>query len=174
MSKSKKQKEEILNSLTDKLNDAKGAVFTSFVGLKVKDIESLRKLCRESGSECLVSKKTLLRLALSKVGLKDADGEIFNDEVAVIFSYNDEITAAKIVGQFFEKCEALNIKGGILENKIIGLDSVKQLISIPSKEELYAKLVGSINSPLSGLVNTLNGNLRSFVQVLNSIKEQKS
>ena len=174
MAKDKKQKEEILNSLIDKLNSAKGVVFTSFVGLKVKDIESLRKLCRESSSECLVSKKTLLRLALSKAGLKDANEEIFSNEIAVIFSHNDEITAAKIVGQFSKKREALNIKGGILENKIIDLDSVKQLIDIPSKEELYAKLVGSINSPLSGLVNTLNGNIRGFIQVLNSIKEQKS
>ncbi|MEA2064804.1 MAG: 50S ribosomal protein L10 [Patescibacteria group bacterium] len=174
MPKSKKQKDEILNSLTDKLNDAKGAVFTSFIGLKVKDIESLRKLCRDSGSECLVSKKTLLRLALNKAGLKDADEEIFNDEIAVVFSYDDEITAAKIVGQFSKKCKKLNIKGGILENKIIDLNNVNKLISIPSKEELYAKLVGSINSPLSGLVNTLNGNIRGFVQVLNSIREQKS
>lgn len=174
MPKNKKQKEEILNSLVDKINSAKGVVFTSFVGLKVEDIESLRKLCRESGSECLVSKKTLLRLALSKIGLKDADEEIFSNEIATVFSYNDEITAAKIVGQFSKKREALNIKGGILENKIIDLDIVKKLISIPPKEELYAKLVGSINSPLSGLVNTLNGNIRGFVQVLNSIKEQKS
>lgn len=174
MPKNKKQKEEILNSVVDKLNNAKGAVFTSFTGLKVKDIENLRKLCRDSGSECLASKKTLLRLALNKAGIKDTQEDIFNNEIAVIFSYDDEIMAAKIAGQFSKKCKELNIKGGILENEIIDLDKVKKLISIPSKEELYAKLVGSINSPLSGLVNTLNGNIRGFVQVLNSIKEQKS
>ncbi|MBT4277304.1 50S ribosomal protein L10 [Candidatus Falkowbacteria bacterium] len=174
MPKTKQQKKEMLESLIKKLEDSKAAVFAGFQGLTVNETETLRKTCRENNLEYLVAKKTLLKIALEKSGLKAEDKEIFSNEVAVVLSYADEVTAAKIVAKFAKDHEVVTLKGGILESKIIDLNMVKKLVSIPSKEELLAKLVGSINAPVSGFVTVLKGNLRGLVQTLNAIKEQKN
>lgn len=173
MSKNKDQKKQILDLIIDKLGKSKAAVFVGFNGLSVNDSEKLRNLCRENDLEYLVAKKTLLNIVLDKLDLKTDDKEIFSNEVAIIFSYGDEITGAKIVSKFAKDNEAVIIKGGIFENKIVNLSMIKKISSIPGRQELYAKLVGSLNSPVSGFVNVLSGNLRGFVQVLNSIKEKK-
>ena len=173
MPKNKDQKKQILDLIIDKLKKSKAAVFVGFNGLSVGDSEQLRNLCRENDLEYLVAKKTLLSIALDKLNLKTDDKEIFSNEVAVIFSYGDEITGAKIVSKFAKDNEAVIIKGGIFEDKIVNLSMIKKISSIPGRQELYAKLVGSLNAPVNGFVNVLKGNLRGFVQVLNAIKEKK-
>lgn len=174
MPKTKQQKKEMLKSLVEKLEKSKAAVFVGFQGLTVNDAEVLRNVCRENDLEYLVAKKTLLKIALEKLDLKVEDNEILSNEVAVVLSYGDEVTAPKVIAKFAKEHEAVILKGGILESKIIDLNMVKKLVSIPSKEELLAKVVGSLNAPISGFVTVLKGNLRGLVQVLNSIKEQKN
>ncbi len=175
MPKTREQKKAILQDLTDKIQKAKAVVFVGFQGLKVKDIEELRKICRENGLEYYAAKKTLLKKALDSLGLSPAENEdIFSQEVALVYSYEDEVSGAKIADKFSRSHECLVLKGGILENRLVNLPEIKQLASLPTKEELYAKVVGSIKAPLSGLANVLAGNLRGLVQVLNAIKEQKS
>ncbi|NCF74947.1 MAG: 50S ribosomal protein L10 [Xanthomonadaceae bacterium] len=173
MPKNKEQKKQILNLIIDKLKVSKAAVFVSFNGLNVKSSEELRNLCRENDLEYLVVKKTLLRLSLKKLDLKTKDQEILSNEVAVIFSYNDEITGAKIAKKFLKDNKVMIIKGGIFENEIVGLPIIKKIASIPGREELYAKLIGGLNAPVSGFINVLKGNLRGLVQSLNAIKEKK-
>ncbi len=174
MPKNKQQKKEILNSFLEKIKKAKSVVFVGFNGLTVNESEELRKLCRENDLEYMVAKKTLLKLALKELNINNNQEDVFSQEVAAIFSYKDEVMGAKIAAQFSKDHEALVLKGGILENKIIDLKMVKNLVNIPGKDELYAKIVGSINAPLSGLVNVLAGNLRNLIQVLTAIKEKKS
>ena len=123
---------------------------------------------------CVITKKTLLKIALEKNNLKIDDKEILSNEVAVVFSYADEVTAPKVVAKFAKTYDAATLKGGILEEKIIDLSMVKRLVNIPSKEELLAKVVGSLNAPVRGFVTVLKGNLRGLVQALNAIKDQKS
>ncbi|MEA2089009.1 MAG: 50S ribosomal protein L10 [Patescibacteria group bacterium] len=173
MPKNKDQKKQILDLIIDKLKISKAAVFVGFNGLSVNDSEQLRNLCRKNDLEYLVAKKTLLSIALDKLNLKTDEKEIFSNEVAIIFSYCDEITGAKIVSKFAKDNEAVIIKGGIFENEIVNLSMIKKIANIPGRQELYAKLVGSLNAPVSGFVNVLKGNLRGFVQVLNAIKEKK-
>ncbi len=174
MAKTRQQKKEMLDSIIEKLEKSKAAVFVGFNGLTVNELEELRNICRENDLEYLATKKTLLKIALEKSNLPVKDQEILSNEVAVVFSYNDEVTAPKIVAKFAKSHEATTLKGGILENKIIDLSMVKKLVSIPGKEELLAKLVGSLNAPVSGFVTVLKGNLRGFVQVLNAIKKSKN
>ncbi|MFA5184725.1 MAG: 50S ribosomal protein L10 [Patescibacteria group bacterium] len=175
MPKNKNQKQEILSHLSEKIKKSKAMVFAGFNALGVKDNESLRAKLRNEKNEYYVAKKTLLGKALKKNGL-DINVKDFNGKVAAIFSYEDEVSPAKIVGNFRKDKDKENrifFLGGILEGKLLSQAQVESLASLPSKTELYAKLVGSLNAPISGFVNVLAGNLRSLVNVLKAIEAKK-
>ena len=103
------------------------------------------------------------------IGKNDLEGSILTS-----LGYNDEVAAAKLMAEFAKDREDIQIVGGILEGEFVGTDAIKQLATLPSREELLAQLVGSINAPVSGFVNALAGNLRNFVYVLNAVKEAKA
>lgn len=172
MPKTKDQKREDLKNLEDKFTRTKAAVFVNFSGLNVKDTTSLRSSLRKEGIDYGVAKKTLIKIAMDKTGYEGVDPKQFDGNVAAVFGYDDEVAPAKILKQFKSQHEALKILGGILEKKYIDSAKVMELANIPGKQELLAKLVGSINSPVSGFVNVLAGNLRGLVQVLKSMSEK--
>lgn len=174
MAKTKQQKKQTVTDLTDKLDRIKSVIFADFTGLKVNEAQELRDKCKEQGIDVLVTKKTLLKKGLEKVGIKDIDPKQFEGQVAVFFGYEDEVAPAKSVFDFSKKHEALKITGGIMENKFIDLSMVQNLAKLPSKQELLAKAVRSISAPISGFVNVLAGNLRGLVNVINAIKDNKS
>ncbi len=174
MPKTKQQKKVIVESLGDDVKKAKAVVFANFQGLTVKDSEDLRKKCRNVGVNVMVAKKTLLRKVCEELGLSDINPKTFEGGVATFTSQNDEIAPAKVVADFAKQNDKVLIYGGILENKFIAGDYVKNLASLPSKQELLGKLVGTINAPVSGFVNVLAGNLRALVSILNNIKESKA
>jgi len=174
MAKNKLQKQEILRDLKAKMAKAKSMVFASFNALTVSDNEDLRDQLRAEGNEYYVAKKTLLNLALQEAKLTGIDAKNFQGQLAVVFGYEDEVSPAKVVAKF-AKGHAKNLEfvGGILENRFIEPAQVKELASLPSKQELYAQVVGTINAPVSGLVNALAGNLRNLVYVLNAVVAKK-
>lgn len=176
MPKSREQKRTILKELSDKVAKAKSIIFTKYSGLTVKDNEALRLKLRKENSEYYVAKKTLFSLALKDKQIADLDVKKFDGQVAAVFGYEDEVAPAKIVAEFRkdkEKESKIEFIGGILENKYINAVEVSNLAKLPSKNELYAKIVGSINAPVSGFVNALAGNLRNLVGVLKAIGEKK-
>jgi len=173
MPKSRQQKEATLSSLSDGLKSAKASVFANFQGLTVAEADELRNICRKEGIKVLVAKKTLLKKAFKEIGI-EADPKVFQGGVATFFDTNDEVAPARIVNDFAKKHEVMAIFGGTLDGNYIDAMFVKNLASLPSKQQLLAKLVGSINSPVSGFVNVLAGNLRGLVSVLNNIKEAKA
>jgi len=174
MAKTKEQKKQILQDLTEKINKAKSIIFTSFNALGVKENEELRNKLRAENSEYFVIKKTLLNLALKDINIKDLDVKKLEGQIAVVFGYDDEVAPARVVGDFRKKNEdKINFVGGILEGKLLLKDEVTALAKLPGKQELYAKLVGSINAPVFGFVNALAGNLRNLVCVLKAIEEKK-
>lgn len=174
MPKTKGQKDQLINDLVDKMSKYKSLVFADYKGLTVADSQEIRKLCRKQGAEYLVVKKTLIKLALEKAGINDVDVKSMSGNIAVLIGFEDEIAPAKIAATFGKKHENLKMLGGILENKFIDLAKVQSLSAIPSKAELLAKLVGSINAPVSGFVNVLAANIRALLNVVSAIKEQKS
>lgn len=174
MAKTKEQKKEILEGLKDKIGKSKSIVFTKFNGLQVKENEELRNKLREENSEYYVAKKTLLDLALKDNDLK-VDVSSFEGKIAAVFGYEDEVAPAKIVDEFKkDKEDKMEFLGGILEGRFVDPEEVSALAKLPSKQELYAKIVGSINAPVSGFVNALAGNLRNLVYVLKAVEEKKS
>ena len=173
MPKSKQQKTAIVKDLSDRLSKSKSLVFTKYHGLKVSEIRELRGKMQEQGADYSVVKNSLLKVAWDKSELKDAKLEKQAGPLAVAFGYEDEVAPAKLCWQFARKHKALEITGGILDKDLLTKEAVVNLAKLPSKNELIAKVVGSIGAPLSGLVNVLVGNLRGLVNVLSAIKEQK-
>lgn len=174
MSKTKEQKKQIIDDLVDKLSNFKSVVFTDYKGLTVSEAEEIRKLAKEQGAEYIVAKKTLIQNALDKAEIKDIDVKSMEGNISLIIGFEDEVAPARIAADFAKDHESLKMLGGIMENKFIDLAAVEALSKIPSRAELLAKLVGSINAPVSGFVNVLAGNIRGLVNALNAIKEQKA
>lgn len=173
MAKTRQQKEDFIKNFNEKLQQAKSIVFVHFDGLKVKEIEELRKLFRAEKIDYVVAKKTLLKKAFEKAGIENYDPATFEKEVGVAFGIEDEVAPARIIQQFSKNHEALQAFGGVLENSFVGQEKVIELSRLPSKEELLAKVVGTINAPVSGFVNALAGNLRKLVYVLSAVKDSK-
>ncbi len=173
MAINKQKKQEIVRGLQEKAGRAKSVVFTKFFGVGANDINALRTKIKENNSEYVIAKKTLVDVAFadSKIeGLKVRDME---GEIATVFGYEDEVAPAKIIDECKQEHESVELVGGILENKFIDAVQVQALAKMPSKPELYAKIVGSIKAPVSGFVNVLSGNLRGLVTVLKAIEEKK-
>jgi len=174
MPKSKIQKAEILRDLDEKIKKSKSIVFASFDGLEVKDNEELRNNLKKEKGEYYVSKKTLLDLAFKNNKVNDLDIKNLPGKIATVFAYEDEVSPAKVVLNFKKKHEGkIEFIGGILDGKVINKEDVEKIATLPGKQELYAKLVGSLNSPVSGFVNVLSGNLRGLVTVLKAISDKK-
>jgi large subunit ribosomal protein L10 len=140
--------------------------------LKVKDINDLRKKCRETEVDYLVVKKTLLKKTLSASGLDGQLVDNFQGGIAAAFG-TDEVTPAKTLNDFSKDHPALVCLGGFLEKKYFNQEQVLALAKLPSKQELLAQMVGSIKAPIAGFVNVLSGNLRGLVRVLEAIRGSK-
>ena len=116
-----------------------------------------------------------MNLAIKNIGIKDIEAIKFDGKAAIIFGYGDEVSPAKIISQFQKNAEdKIEFIGGILENAFIKAETISELAKLPSKTELYAKIVGSINAPVSGFVNALAGNLRNLVYILKAVEENKN
>lgn len=169
---SKDQKNELVKNLTQKIKSSKSVVFADFKGLGVKDITELRRELRKSGADLKVIKKTLLNVALKDSGI-GLNAKTLEGQIAVAVSQTDEVAPAKIIDKFSKTRENLKLAGGVLGTKILSIEELKALAKLPGKEELLAKLVGTLNAPISGFVNVLAGNLRGLVQVLKAVSEKK-
>jgi large subunit ribosomal protein L10 len=174
MAKLKSKKESELASVVEKLSRAKGVAVAAYAGLTVKATEELRHTLKESNAELLVVKKTLLGLALDQSkqprSLSELDGSLM-----VAFSYGDEVTAAKVLAEFIKKnAEVLSLVGGIADGALLDKAGIKTLATLPSRLELLAKMVGSLQSPLSGLVGVMHGTLSKFVRTLDAVRAAKA
>ena len=92
---------------------------------------------------------------------------------ALATSEEDYVAAAKILCEYAEKNKNFEIKSGYVDGGVLGVDEIKDLAKLPSKEVLVAKALGGLNAPISGFVTVLNGNIRGLACVLNAIAEQK-
>jgi len=166
----KTQKQKILEELKEKIARQKAMIFVDFTGLKVKDLSNLRKKIKMVGDEIKVAKKTLLELALKSAKLETEIKKI-PGEIAVVFGYKDEVSPAKTVYQFSKENQNLKILGGFLENKFREAQDFVTLAQLPTREELLAKLVGSISAPASNFVSVLQANIKGLIYALSAIKK---
>lgn len=173
MAKTKQQKESEIIAFKEKLQGAKSVIIASQDGLKVNEGRELRRACQAQNVKFVSIKKTLLKKVLHELGLAQADVAAMAGSLAVAISTEDEVAPAKILKEFAKKHEQVAFRGGILNGLVVSVDEVKKLADLPSKLELLAKMVGSMQAPIAGFVRVLSGNLRGLVTVLSAIKDKK-
>lgn len=175
MAKTRVQKEAEVQEFTDALKGSSAIAFADLTGLKVTDSSKFRREAEKEGVSLRMTKKTLLSRAIKESGLSDIDESAFdNKAVTMLVTEGDQIAPSKLLAGLMKQHEGLEAVGGILDQKWMTGDDIKALAKLPSREELLAKAVGSMASPISGLVGALHGNLRNLVYSLNAIKESKS
>lgn len=167
----RQQKEEIVAQLTEEIKASPACVLADFKGLSANDMVELKRKLRESGSTFQVIKKKLLAIALKNNDI-EIDPKEYEGQIAVSVS-SDEVSSAKIIHEVAKENENVKIVGGVLGEKLMSIEEVQALAKLPSTDELRARLVGQLQAPISGFVNTLAGVPRSFVQVVNAVKESK-
>ena len=172
MAISRQKKEEILITFKDNLSKGKILVFVNFKDMNVADVTSLRNMLREEGGSMQVLKKTLIQRVLDEQNIA-LDARSFEGEVAAVFGFEDEVGVVKVLDKFAKATKRPEFHAGIMGSILLSDVELKQLASIPSREELLAKAVGSIAAPMSGIVNVFVGNVRNLVYALNAIGQKK-
>jgi large subunit ribosomal protein L10 len=172
MSKTRARKEQEVEKIAQRLQTNKLTVMATFEGVKVKDAEELRKVMRLQQSELVMSKKTLLQKALQGLKLDDANLDTAKGNLGLAFS-TDEVSAAKAIKLFAKTHSQVVMVGAVLEGKALTAVETVALANLPSRQELIAKTVYVIKSPLSGIVGVCKGNLRGLVQAMKAIADAK-
>lgn len=166
------QKEQLVKDLSAKIKDGKVLIFSDYAGTSVAKMKNLRDELRKTDSSYKITKKKLIDLALKDAGV-EASVLDFEGQIGIAIGKGDEVSAAKVLANFAKENKNFKILQGVLENKVISGKKVLSLAILPGKDELLAKLVGTINAPVSGFVNVLAGNLRNLVGVLKAISDTK-
>lgn len=164
MALTKEQKTKQIESIKEKVSKQKSMVFVDFNKVPSKDMFGLRKSLKEAGCNLKIAKKTLVRIAFgqSNISFWNKIKSSIPGQSALVFGIEDEIAPARISNKFAKDHEGFKILGGIFENRFIGKEKVLELASIPPRNELLGRLVGSLSSSMA-----------SFVRVLDKIREDK-
>ena len=149
----KKQAE--VEALVEKLQNSVSGVLVQYQGITVEDDTKMRAALRQAGVEYAVIKNSITGRACDKVGYSDMKAHL-EGMTAIAISKEDPIAPAKILKEYDDKVETFQIKAGYIDGKVVDADVVKQLASIPPKEVLLGKLLGSLKSPLCKLCAVLN------------------
>lgn len=167
----RQKKEKIVAELNEKVEKAKAMVFTSYQGMTHKQIEGLKKALRKVDAEYIVTKNTLLKIALEKIS--EAPKEKMGGQTATLFAYSDIINPLKELSKVIKNLKLPVIKIGIMDHQIITADQVTKLATLPSREILIAQVVGGMKAPIFGLHRALSWNLMKLVMTLSAIQKTK-
>ncbi len=141
------QKEAAVAEIAAKLSGSPTTVVADYRGLNVAQVTELRKQLREAGVEFQVLKNSLVRRATEGVGLSELN-EVLTGPTAVAFSAEDAIAPAKILNDFAKKNDALKLKGGVVEGKVVDVAQIKALAELPSRDGLLSMLLSVLQAPM--------------------------
>ena len=174
MNKSEKQK--FTEELQERFQSSSSAICVDFLGINVDKISQFRSELDEASGGYQVVKNTLAKRAVEETGFEELR-QFFVGPTGVVFCGEKVAEAAKVVAKF-AKGEGdepvLKIKGGMVEGTVLDVAGIKKVATLPSRDELLAKLVGSLESPISGLVFTLQGVVNEFVYTLQAVADKKA
>ncbi|MGD8465536.1 MAG: 50S ribosomal protein L10 [Anaerolineae bacterium] len=171
MAISKEKKQQMVADYVERLSNSQAVIFTDYRGLDVAALTNLRRLLREEQSSYQIIKNTLFQLALEQAELP-VPAEYLDGPVAVSYCFEEVPPVAKALVEFGDRAKVLKIRGALLGDSLLNVESVKDLADLPSREILLARLVGSVQGPASSLVSTLAAPMRELVQVLQARAEQ--
>ena len=166
-----KKKKQTVKELNQLFTDSQVLIFTDYRGLRVADINLLRRQLRDKGVEYHVAKNSLATLAASRAGM-DQMTNMLDGPTAIAFVSDDIPGAAKVLSDFVRSSKILKIRGGLMGSSVLNEYEVGELTKIKSREEYLAQLFGSMRAPIQNFVNVLNAPLQNFVNVLNARLDQ--
>ena len=167
------QKVDQIAEIKEHFKGSAGCWFIDSRGLSVKDVQELRRNIRSGGGQMHVYKNTLATRALNEEGLPEIP-EILAGPTAFVFCDDDIAAPAKAIKDFAKEHDALEFKGGLVDGDVMSVEQCMAIADLPSHDELIAKLMGSLQSPISGLVHVCNGPVSGLARALKAIADQKN
>ena len=155
-----------------KFEKAKVAVVADYRGFSVEEITELRRALQAIEADFTVTKNTLCKVA-TKGSSYEAIADVMQGPTAIAFGFKDEVSAAKVLSKFIKENKKGEITGAVLEGKLLDAKEAQKLASMPGREELYAKMLGSINSPASGIVYSINGVMAALTRAIAAVRDTK-
>lgn len=165
-------KQNAVKEIRALFEDVNDVLFTDFRGLSVSEITQLRNTLREAATDYRVVTNNYTKIAMEEMGLPDASEFLFGPTALALVKKEAGPVAKTILD--FGRATSVSIKGGIIGGKVFSLDQVRALSALPSREQLMALLMGTMNAPLQNLTNCLNGVMQNLVQTLRAIADKKS
>ncbi len=162
-----------VQAITERFQAAQSLVMADFTGLSVHQMTEFRSKCRELNIDCRVVKNRLAMRAADAAELSFLKDHL-TGPTALIFGPDSQVDPAKLVIDFAKDNKALDVKGGVVDGQYLDADQVVALSKVPSMDELIAKMMGSINSPASGLVGTVNGVMGALCRTIDAVARQKA
>jgi len=173
----KPEKVELVASLKERIEGTTAMILSDYQGLTVEEMNDLRRKLRENEVDYVVAKNTLFKIAASEVGGAYAElADWWKGPVAVAFS-NYPVAPAKTLYEYAKDNKRIDkpvLKVGIIDGVVMDVDKLEEIAKLPPLEEIMARIVGAITSPLSGLVGTLDGVMREFIVTIDQIAEAKA
>ncbi len=169
----KAKKTQTVDDLRTALLNSKLTVIQDYQGTTVSQLTTLRREVQKAGGEFTVAKNTLVKLAVKEQSYAKTLNEYLVGPTAVVYTDGDPVPVAKALTEYLKTVKKTAIKGGVLEGKKVSEDDIKAIASLPSKEVLISKMLGSLNAPAQNIVYALSGVSRNLVCVLDAIRKQK-
>ncbi len=168
----KEKNAKIIGSLEEEFSRCSIGILTDYRGLVTTELTALRRKMQESGGEYKVVKNTLARFAATRTGKEDLVS-LLEGPIAIAFGYDDITGPAKALAAYIRDSRLnIAVKGGFAGDKILTPEDVNSLATLPAREVLIARVVGGMNSPITGLVNCLSSPLRGLMGVLQAQIQQ--
>jgi large subunit ribosomal protein L10 len=168
----RREKEKVVEELTDKFATSKSAILTNYRGLNVAEMTELRNKLRDANVEYKVVKNTLAYLAAQNADCEELEDYLVGP-TAIAFGIEDPVAPAQVLSDFAEEHEDLEIKSGVLQGSVMEAEEVESLADIPPREVLLSQIAQGMKAPISGLVYCLKEPLNKMVRTLNAVKEEK-
>ena len=165
-------KQEKIEAMKENFAKAKVAVVTEYRGLSVEEITKLRRALQKENSDYMVTKNTLAKVA-SKGTQFEVLEEVLKGPVAIAFGFADEVAPAKVLKKFIKEAKKGQIIAAAMDGKLLNAKETEVLADLPSKEELYAKMLGCINSPATGIAGAVNAVMSGLVRAMDQVAKQK-
>ena len=166
-------KQDKVSQIKENIDKASVAIVTEYKGYSVEEITNLRRALQKEDGDYMVTKNTLAKLAV-----KDTPYEVltetFKGPIAIAFGFGDQVAPAKVLSKFIKDAKKGEIVAAALDGKLLSAEEAKALATIPSKEEIYAKMLGCVNSPATGIVGSINAVLASLPRAVAAVRDQKS
>ena len=171
--KTKTQKSQEISELSQEIGNAANAFLIDFKGITVPQVTELRKQVRQANSGYVVVKNTLALIALKDSPIINMK-EQFTGPTAIAFNATDAVVLAKALTKFAKDVPAVSFKGALLNGQVVPASEIQNIANLPSREELVAKLLYLLQSPIRGLVTVLQANIRNLAVVIDQIAKQKT